>query len=358
MSTEAKPNDEDIALEAIKKNMHSVAQNKSKNSIEFVLDHCKLMSISYEDNSVRLSLDLSTIYPSTESTFSKQQDEKPIIEQIKVKDDNDDNKDNVDEYNTNTENEEIDKTRPLQTPKSPEDVDKENMMNKLTILQNDTNNSSDKDGTDDNKLTEKQPKKKKTVKKTKKENEEKTVNTKRSKSKTKKIKTEEKTKEIATKPKKITSKSAKPIESMMKNNKKKGNNKRRSNRSHLRQRSKTTDDIDSFSIMSHDKWSYYATELTSSQQIRVQGFADIKCRYKYAHEMKFGSKLKREDTMEFKVPLNTQRIYAYIVEDCVADGTNGEIIKVQGGTGKKFVRLYVKSQMNHGVHMKLHVWYK
>ena len=126
----------------------------------------------------------------------------------------------------------------------------------------------------------------------------------------------------------------------------------------MRQRSKTTDWIDSCSVLSHEKWLWASAELNAKQQIRCKGFADTKCRYKLAQELKFGSKQKREDQMSFKVPLNTQRIYAYLVEDCIADGTNGEILQFYGGIGRKFLRFDIKSQLNHGVHMKLHVWYK
>ncbi len=49
-----KPNCEVIALEGIKDNIHSVVSNKDKNVVEFVLKHCKLLGIDYEEQSVKL----------------------------------------------------------------------------------------------------------------------------------------------------------------------------------------------------------------------------------------------------------------------------------------------------------------
>ena len=69
------------------------------------------------------------------------------------------------------------------------------------------------------------------------------------------------------------SKSARPIQTVLLNDSNNGNKKRSNNRKkpkHIRGMSKTTDDIDSFKVLSHDKWSYYSTEITAAQQIRCQ----------------------------------------------------------------------------------------
>ena len=62
--------------------------------------------------------------------------------------------------------------------------------------------------------------------------------------------------------------------------------------------------------------------------------------------------------IQFRVPLKGQVIYAYLVEDCLGDGTNGDIQKVEGGEFKKYVRVFVRSQWGKGVDVGLHVWYK
>eukprot|EP00483_Globobulimina_turgida_P006689 UN06699 len=65
-ATNEEPNCEGITLEAIKDNIHSVVVNKNKNIVQFILKKCRLVSIDYDDKSVKLSLDLPSIYSSVD----------------------------------------------------------------------------------------------------------------------------------------------------------------------------------------------------------------------------------------------------------------------------------------------------
>ena len=108
------------------------------------MTNCKLISIHYEDNSVKLNLDLSATLKNVKlKNVEISDDEKANITNTDVEDDNNNinqsknKKDDGD--NTKIKNKaNMNMIKPLSTHKSPSDVDKENMMDKLTKLKDHT----------------------------------------------------------------------------------------------------------------------------------------------------------------------------------------------------------------------------
>merc|ERR1711860_394595 len=92
--------------------------------------------------------------------------------------------------------------------------------------------------------------------------------------------------------------------------------------------------------------------LSNTRLLTRKGFQPEGCRHKVAHEVDFPANLKRREGVKWAVPLKTQKIYAYAVEDCDDDRNATELINVKGGVGKRSISCTVQAEKHHGAHVR------